>query len=115
LGRTRPAAIWFDGVVAAAADTRDIKTQIGDDFVVVTPGIRPSGEPVHEQKEAATPCDAARAGADYLVVGRPITLADRKLDALNKILNDVACASSESAERERAGVSPSMSEHAVSF
>ncbi|MBY0423485.1 MAG: orotidine-5'-phosphate decarboxylase [Parvularculaceae bacterium] len=65
-----------DGVVASAQEAAAIKARFGDRFLIVTPGVRPSGAAVHDQKRVVTPKDALRAGADYLVVGRPITDAE---------------------------------------
>lgn len=65
----------LDGVVASARECARIKTACGPAFRVLTPAIRPSGAAVHDQARVATPGQAVRAGADYLVVGRPITAA----------------------------------------
>ncbi len=61
-----------DGVIASGREAAKIKEIAGDRLLVVTPGIRPAGAPTHEQKRHAAPAEAIRAGADYLVVGRPI-------------------------------------------
>ncbi len=82
----------LDGVVAAAADVPYIKERYKD-FLVVTPGIRPSGSPAHEQRHVATPSEATKAGADFLVIGRPITQATNPREALEAILDEVAAAS----------------------
>jgi orotidine-5'-phosphate decarboxylase len=60
------------GVVSSALEAEAIKRRFGPSFVVVTPGIRPAGTAVGDQVRTATPAAAARAGADYLVIGRPI-------------------------------------------
>ena len=62
----------LDGVIASAREASAIKAACGPEFVVVTPGIRPSGVPSGDQRRVTTPADAVRAGADYLVVGRPV-------------------------------------------
>jgi len=90
----------LDGVVAAAADVPYIKERYKD-FLVVTPGIRPSGSPAHEQRHVATPFGATKAGADFLVIGRPITEADDPREALRAILKEVEAASSGPAACER--------------
>ena len=64
-----------DGVVASANEVRAIRREVGREPLVVTPGIRPRSSAPDEQKRIATPGDAIRAGADYLVVGRPIRTA----------------------------------------
>ena len=63
------------GIVCAASDVREAK-QYGPRLTAVVPGIRPAGSPVHDQARAATPEDAMDAGADVLVIGRPVTHAD---------------------------------------
>jgi orotidine-5'-phosphate decarboxylase len=65
----------MDGVVASAREAEPLKRRFGTYFLVVTPGIRPHGTEAGDQSSTATPADAAKAGADYLVVGRPITTA----------------------------------------
>src|SRR5579875_1071043 len=63
----------LDGVVASAREARAIRRACGPDFVIVTPGIRPASSQAQDQVRVSTPADAIGAGADYLVVGRPIT------------------------------------------
>jgi orotidine-5'-phosphate decarboxylase len=65
----------LDGVVCSAQEASMLKTQLGQDFKLVTPGIRPAGAAVGDQKRIMTPVDAISAGSDYLVIGRPITQA----------------------------------------
>jgi orotidine-5'-phosphate decarboxylase len=67
----RARAAGLDGVVASVGEVVRIKREIGDSCVVVTPGIRPAGTAAGDQKRVATPRDAARAGSDSIVVGRP--------------------------------------------
>jgi orotidine-5'-phosphate decarboxylase len=62
-----------DGVIASGQEARQIRAALGDKLLIVTPGIRPPGSPRQDQKRAVTPREAVLAGADYLVVGRPIT------------------------------------------
>jgi len=66
-----------DGVIASGQEAAKIKSACGGKFLVVTPGIRPAGASAGDQKRITTPGDAIRDGADYLVVGRPITAPDR--------------------------------------
>ncbi len=65
----------MDGVVASPAETAAVRAIVGPDMAVVIPGIRPAGSEAGDQKRIATPAAAIKAGADYLVVGRPITAA----------------------------------------
>ena len=77
LGKRVQAALESDcdGIVCAAGDVKEAK-QYGPRLVAVVPGIRPAGAPRHEQARAATPREAVDAGADLLVIGRPVTRAD---------------------------------------
>lgn len=63
----------LDGVVCSAREIAPIRRALGDDFILVTPGIRPAGAETSDQKRVTTPKDAIEAGSDYLVIGRPIT------------------------------------------
>lgn len=78
-----------DGVVASPLEASWIRGQVQDDFLIVTPGIRPAGADRGDQARIATPSDAVRAGADYLVIGRPITRADDPAAALEGILREI--------------------------
>lgn len=73
------------GAVASVGECSAIKAMCGQDFRVVTPGIRLAGDDAHDQKRVATPAEAAAAGADYLVVGRTITRAGDPAAALRKV------------------------------
>ena len=75
----------IDGAVSSVNECRAIKLACGDEFLVVTPGIRLAGQGVQDQARVATPAIAAAAGADYLVVGRTITRADDPLAALEDV------------------------------
>ena len=63
----------LDGVVCSAREIAPVRAACGDDFLLVTPGIRPAGAALGDQKRVLTPTEALQAGANYLVVGRPIT------------------------------------------
>ena len=81
-----------DGVVCSAGEAARVRTDQGQGFLVVTPGIRPAGSEVGDQKRVATPAAAARAGADYLVLGRAVTRASNPGAALSDVLAEVAAA-----------------------
>lgn len=84
---TRAAAL--DGVVCSAQESTMLKTEIGKDFVLITPGIRPAGSAVGDQVRVMTPYDAMVAGSDYLVIGRPVTQAEDPLQTLIDINNSL--------------------------
>jgi len=79
----------LDGVVASAMEASIIRKEFGKDFIIVTPGIRPSGADVGDQKRVATPSDAIANGSNYLVVGRPIVKAQDPLKAAKEILKEI--------------------------
>lgn len=80
----------LDGVVASPREISFIRERLGGDFIILTPGIRPSGSPPDDQSRTATPSEAVSRGADFLVVGRPITRAQDPLQAARKILSEIA-------------------------
>lgn len=80
----------LDGVVASVQEAALIREHLGEDFVIVTPGIRPSGANTDDQKRVATPRDAVEAGSNYLVVGRPIVKAENPAQAARDILKQIA-------------------------
>lgn len=77
------------GVVCSAHEVRDLKAFFGEDFLTLTPGIRPSGSAHGDQKRVVTPALAVAAGADYLVVGRPITEAPDPLAAAQAVIDEM--------------------------
>lgn len=80
----------LDGVVASPHEAELIrKTAALEDFLVVTPGIRPNNATTDDQKRVTTPAEALSAGSDYLVIGRPITAADDKLAAVKAIVAEI--------------------------
>ena len=79
-----------DGVVASALEASWLRSRVGPDFLIVTPGIRPAGAGSDDQSRIATPADAVEAGADYLVIGRPITRAPDPPAALEAILDEIS-------------------------
>jgi orotidine-5'-phosphate decarboxylase len=78
------------GVVCSAHEVTDLKRFFGDDFLTLTPGIRPAGSAHADQKRVTTPAQAVAAGADYLVVGRPIVEAADPLAAAKAILEEMS-------------------------
>ncbi|MBO7127533.1 orotidine-5'-phosphate decarboxylase [bacterium] len=78
----------MDGVVASPLEIELIRETCGKDFKILTPGIRPAFAAVNDQKRIATPAEALRKGADYLVIGRPITAAENRREAFLKILEE---------------------------
>ena len=79
----------LDGVVASPLEIGLIRQVCGDDFVIVTPGVRPEWAASNDQQRVMTPAEAINAGADYIVVGRPITAADNPREAAKKILQEI--------------------------
>jgi len=79
----------LDGVVASPREVQGIKRSCGRDFIVVCPGIRPKGASRDDQKRTSTPAQAIAKGADYIVVGRPITQAKNPLAAAQKIKEQI--------------------------
>ena len=79
----------LDGVVCAASDISSIKSKFGEDFLTVTPGIRPVQSNLNDQNRVSTPLEAIKNGSDYLVIGRPITGSENPKDALEKIYKEI--------------------------
>lgn len=79
----------LDGVVCSPREIVPIRAACGDDFKLIVPGIRPAWAATGDQKRITTPSDAVRAGADYLVIGRPITGADNPVDAAKRIAEEL--------------------------
>jgi orotidine-5'-phosphate decarboxylase len=81
----------MDGVVASAREAREIRAAVTNpNFLIVTPGVRPSGSAADDQKRVTTPAAAIAAGADYLVVGRPVTSAADPVAAARRISEEIA-------------------------
>lgn len=78
------------GLVCSPLEIEGLRSISPEDTVLVTPGIRPSGSSADEQKRIMTPADAARAGSDFIVVGRPILKAENPAFAVSKILEEIA-------------------------
>jgi orotidine-5'-phosphate decarboxylase len=80
----------LDGVVCSARETSSLKSLLGQDFKLVTPGIRLAEDSTDDQKRVMTPVDAVQSGSDYLVIGRPITQAENPLQKLEVINAQIA-------------------------
>jgi orotidine-5'-phosphate decarboxylase len=82
--------LGVDGIVCSAAEAAALRLMVGADMVLVTPGIRPAGSDAADQKRVVTPANAITAGADYLVIGRPITAASDPRAVAAAIIADIA-------------------------
>ncbi|MDY0269383.1 orotidine-5'-phosphate decarboxylase [Trichloromonas sp.] len=82
-------AAGMDGVVASPQEVGLIRAACGPEFVIVTPGVRPAFASLDDQKRVTTPGDAITAGADYLVIGRPISAAADPVEAAELILAEI--------------------------
>jgi orotidine-5'-phosphate decarboxylase len=85
-------AAGMDGVVTSAAETKAIRQACGKDFIILVPGVRPSWAEAGDQARVSAPAEAIRSGADYVVVGRPVTAARDPREALTRILDEIAAA-----------------------
>ena len=79
-----------DGIVSSAHEVRAIRSELGDDFAIVTPGVRPAGSAKGDQARVVTPAEAISAGATHIVVGRPITAAPDPATAAKEILQQMS-------------------------
>jgi len=79
-----------DGLVASPHEVAPLRAALGPDCLLVVPGVRPSWAAADDQKRVMTPAEAVGAGADYLVIGRPITRADDPADAARRIADEIA-------------------------
>ena len=82
-------AAGLDGVVASPLEIEPIRKACGDNFLIVTPGIRPKWAETGDQRRITTPAEAIQRGADYIVVGRPIIEAEDPLEATEMILDEM--------------------------
>jgi orotidine-5'-phosphate decarboxylase len=86
----RVLGVGCHGLVCSAREAACLRDDCGNDFIMVTPGIRPAGSSVDDQQRVATPSGAIRDGADYLVIGRSITAAEDPMSALHRVHTELA-------------------------
>jgi len=79
----------LDGVICSPEETESLRREFGKNFMLVTPGIRPVGSDSNDQKRSLTPKEALQKGANYLVIGRPITAAPDPCQAARQILHSL--------------------------
>ena len=79
----------ISGVVASATEAKKIRQELGEDFMIMCPAIRPTWSVVNDQIRVVSPADAINAGVDYMVIGRPITSADDPVAATKLIINEI--------------------------
>ncbi|UJJ32082.1 orotidine-5'-phosphate decarboxylase [Halopseudomonas maritima] len=79
----------LDGVVCSAREAKALRGALGEDFLLVTPGIRPADSSADDQKRIVTPAQALENGSSYLVIGRPITRAHEPAQALDEIIASI--------------------------
>lgn len=94
----------MNGVVAAPLEAAAIRETVGSTFLIVTPGVRPRATSHDDQARVMTPADAIEAGADYLVVGRPILRAPDPVQAANEIVREIETALNGSRDHSTAGI-----------
>ena len=82
-------ASGLDGVVASSWEIKEIRKACGEDFVILTPGIRPAGQSSDDQKRVMAPQEAIKLGANFLVVGRPIRNAANPVETAKQILKEM--------------------------
>jgi orotidine-5'-phosphate decarboxylase len=82
-------ASGLDGVVCSPREIALVRAACGPDFLIVTPGVRPAGAAIGDQRRVMTPAEAVAAGADILVIGRPITAAANPGDAAKAIAAEI--------------------------
>jgi orotidine-5'-phosphate decarboxylase len=86
------AAAGLHGIVTSPLEAESIRRRHGPDFLIVTPGIRPAGAGLGDQTRTATPAEATRAGADFLVIGRPVLEADDPVAVVAALRTEVDAA-----------------------
>lgn len=95
----------MDGVVCSPREIETLRREFGRELVIVTPGIRPHWAATNDQKRITTPAEAIAKGADYLVIGRPITAADDPQEAFLKIVEEIEVKAAGNGRRRPSRVS----------
>lgn len=80
----------LNGAVCSPQEVEQLRQMCGEDFLLVCPGVRPAWASAGDQKRSLTPAQAIKAGADYLVIGRPITAASDPQSAWSQICDELA-------------------------
>ena len=80
----------LDGIVCAPTEAEAMRRRFGPGFLLVTPGVRPAGASAQDQQRVLTPSEAMARGADFLVIGRPITRAENPRAALDRVCDEIA-------------------------
>jgi orotidine-5'-phosphate decarboxylase len=88
----------LDGVVCSPKEAADLRGALGSDIVLVTPGVRPRAAAADDQQRVMTPGDAIRTGADYLVIGRPVTKSADPVGVLRDVVAEVRAAAGGEAQ-----------------
>jgi orotidine-5'-phosphate decarboxylase len=83
------AAAGIRGLIASPHEVRSLRNLLGRETTIITPGVRPSWSAADDQKRFTTPCEAVENGADYLVIGRPITAAQDPREAADRIVSEL--------------------------
>jgi orotidine-5'-phosphate decarboxylase len=86
---TLGADLGINGFVASPHELKELRARFGTKATIVVPGIRPPSSVTSDQKRVMTPAEAIKLGADYLVIGRPITADPKPAEALRKIIRDI--------------------------
>jgi orotidine-5'-phosphate decarboxylase len=84
------AAAGIGGLIASPHEAQQLRTELGESMKIITPGVRPASAAADDQKRFATPAEAIRNGADYLVIGRPITAHPDPLRALREVVQEIS-------------------------
>jgi len=79
----------IDGVMASASESKKIRQEFGEDFLIVCPAVRPTWSVVDDQVRVVTPTDAIKSGVDFMVIGRPVISADDPIAAIKLIIDEI--------------------------